>query len=192
MQFQMENFFVCVVCILIYVKRLKLELDISGRFISTYISLYFQGKVPCSAKISICLCTLTAFLETGMRLSFRYPSGAPHKHSGKNLRLKFNLSSCFAFHQPLKAEKKILMKRSSILCYRVTYEMVLTRVKSKVLCKIVMFHKCVNYQPPDCEKGPRWQNSLECWCFLWLKAPKCQRPFGVSGHSPRISRASKM
>lgn len=76
---------VCILCILIYVKRLKLELDIPGGFISTFIPLYFQGKVPCSAKISVCLYALTVFLETGMRLSFGYPSGAPHKHNGKNL-----------------------------------------------------------------------------------------------------------
>lgn len=86
----MENSFTCV---LIHVKRLKLELDISGGFISTYIPLYFQGKVPCSAKISVCLCALIAFLETGMKLSFGYHSGAPHRHNGKSLELKLNLSS---------------------------------------------------------------------------------------------------
>lgn len=102
-------------CILIYVKRLKLELDISGGFISTYIPIYFQGKAPCSAKNSVCLCALTAFLGTGMKLSFEYHSGAPHKHNGKNLGFGFKISSCFAFNQPLKAKKKILMKISSIL-----------------------------------------------------------------------------
>lgn len=75
-------------------------------FISTYIPLYFQGKVPRSAKISVCLCALNVFLETVIKLSFGYHSGAPHKHNGKNLGFKFNLSSCFAFNQPLKAKKK--------------------------------------------------------------------------------------
>lgn len=102
-------------CVLIHVRSIKLELDMSGGFISTYIPLYFQGKVPCSAKISLCLCALIAFLETGMKLTFRYHSGAPHKHNGKSLGFKSNLSSCFAFNQPLKAKKKILMNISSIL-----------------------------------------------------------------------------
>lgn len=108
----MENHFTCV---LIHVKRLKLELDISGGFMSIYIPLYFQGKFPNSAKVSVCLCALTTFLETGMKLSFGYHSGAPHRYSGNNLGFKFNLSSCFVFNQPLKAKKKLLMNISSIL-----------------------------------------------------------------------------
>lgn len=108
----MEN---CFICVLMHVKRLKLQIDISGVFIFTYIPLCFQGKVPCSAKISVCLCALSTFLETGMKLSFGYHSGAPHKHNGKSLGFKFNLSSCFAFNHPLKSKKKILLSMSSIL-----------------------------------------------------------------------------
>lgn len=53
----------CVVCVLILctVKRLKLHFR---EFISTRIPLDFQGEVPCSGKISVCLCALTVFLET--------------------------------------------------------------------------------------------------------------------------------
>lgn len=79
----------CVVCVLILctVKRLKLHFR---EFISTRIPLDFQGEVPCSGKISVCLCALTVFLETVMKLSFGYHSGAPHKHNGKNLGCKLN------------------------------------------------------------------------------------------------------
>lgn len=69
--------------------------------------------------------------------------------------------------------------------------MVLRWVKSKVVYKIMLFHKCVHEQLPDCGKGPRRQNGLEWWYFLWLRALKSQSPSGVLGHSPRMSHAVK-
>lgn len=97
-------------CVLVYMKRIKLELDISGGMI--YI-IYFQGKAPCSAKISK-VCALTV-CGNWNEAEFGVSLWTPHKHSEKNLGFKFNLGSCFAFNQPLKAKKRILMNISSIL-----------------------------------------------------------------------------
>lgn len=38
----------------------------------------------------------------------------------------------------------------------------------------------------------RWQNGLGCCYLLWLKGLRCQRPFGVLGHSPRMWPVSTM
>lgn len=106
----------CIVCInIVCSEETKIGAGHFRGFISTCIPLDFQGEVPCSGKISVCLCALTVFLETVMKLSFGCHSGAPHKHNGKNLGFKFNLSSCFAFNQPLKAKKKIMMNIISTL-----------------------------------------------------------------------------
>lgn len=119
-----------------------------------------------------------------------------HKQNGKNLEFKFNLSFCFAFNQPLKAKKKILMNiisQLSPLCgHRVTYKIVLTWVKSKCCVKLWysanvlinnlrMYHTGVEW--------PRWQNCLGCWYFLRLKALSVRGLLISLDHSPRMSHA---
>lgn len=104
----------------------------------------------------------------------------------------FKVSCCFAFHQPLKAKKKIQMNiisQLSALCgHRVVYQIVLTQVKSECCVKLwystnVLINNLQMYQTVQMT---RMAKLPEPFTFFKTQSSKCQRPFDFLHHGPRV------
>lgn len=104
---------------------------------------------------------------------------------------KFKFSCCFAFHQPLKAKKKIQMNiisQLSALCgHGVIYQIVLTQVKSECCVKLwystnVLINNLQMYQTVQMT---RMAKLPELFTFFKTQSSKCQRPFDFFAPRPQ-------